>query len=51
GIAVETQINNYPAVSFYRKHGFEISGFNDHLYSNDDLARQDVALFLFREAD
>ncbi|HLJ69525.1 MAG TPA: GNAT family N-acetyltransferase [Chloroflexota bacterium] len=49
GISVETQINNYPAVRFYRKHGFAISGFNDHLYANDDLARQDVALYLFWE--
>lgn len=51
GIAVETQINNYPALSFYRRQGFEIVGFNDHLYANDDLQRQDVALFLFWEAE
>jgi ribosomal protein S18 acetylase RimI-like enzyme len=50
GISVETQINNFPAVQFYRKHGFVIAGFNDHLYANDDLERQDVALFLFWEA-
>jgi ribosomal protein S18 acetylase RimI-like enzyme len=49
GITVETQINNVPAIDFYRKHGFEISGFNDHLYENDDLDRQDVGLFLFWE--
>ena len=49
GISVETQISNYPAIQFYRKHGFEICGFNDHLYSNADLARQDVALYLFWE--
>jgi ribosomal protein S18 acetylase RimI-like enzyme len=49
GISVETQINNVPAINFYRKHGFEISGFNDHYYENDDLERQDVALFLFWE--
>jgi ribosomal protein S18 acetylase RimI-like enzyme len=50
GISVETQINNYPAVCFYRKHGFGIAGFHDHLYTNHDLATQDVALFLFWEA-
>jgi ribosomal protein S18 acetylase RimI-like enzyme len=50
GISVETQINNVPAINFYRKHGFEISGFNDHYYENDDLERQDVALFLFWES-
>ena len=51
GIGVETQINNYPAIQFYRRNGFEVAGFNDHLYANDDLVRQDVALFLFWEAD
>lgn len=50
GITVETQTNNYPAICFYRKHGFQIAGFNDHLYSNEDVENQDVALFLFWEA-
>jgi GNAT superfamily N-acetyltransferase len=50
GIFVETQIRNYPAVCFYRRRGFEISGFNDHLYTNHDLDEGDVALYLFREA-
>jgi ribosomal protein S18 acetylase RimI-like enzyme len=49
GIFVETQIRNYPAICFYRRHGFAISGFNDHLYTNHDLAHQDVAVFLYRE--
>lgn len=49
GIFVETQISNYPAIRFYRRRGFDICGFNDHLYTNDDLAEQDVALFLFLE--
>ncbi len=51
GISVETQITNYPAVQFYLKHGFRVAGFHDHLYSNDDLADQDVALYLFWECD
>jgi ribosomal protein S18 acetylase RimI-like enzyme len=50
GIFVETQVNNYPAIRFYRRHAFVISGFNTHLYTNDDLEKQDVALFLFWEA-
>ncbi|MGH2449002.1 MAG: GNAT family N-acetyltransferase [Chloroflexota bacterium] len=50
GIMVETQIDNYAAICFYRRQGFEIAGFNDHLYSNDDLDRQSVALYLFRPA-
>lgn len=49
GIFVETQVQNYPAVCFYRRHGFAVTGFNDHLYTNQDLADQDVALFLYRE--
>lgn len=47
GITVETQTANYPAIRFYRKHGFFISGLNDHLYSDHDLADGDVALFLY----
>lgn len=50
GISVETQINNCPAIRFYRRHGFGISGFNDHLYTNRDVEKQDVALFLFWES-
>ncbi len=50
GILVETQINNFPAVSLYRRCGFQIAGFNDHLYANRDLSDQNVALFLFWES-
>ena len=49
GISVETQINNFPAIQFYKRNGFSIVGFNERLYSNRDLEDQDVALFLFRE--
>jgi len=49
GIFVETQLTNHPAISFYLRHGFGISGFNDHLYTNRDLDDQDIALFLFKE--
>lgn len=49
GIFVETQITNFPAVRFYQSHGFQICGFNDHLYTNQDAETQDVALFLFLE--
>ncbi|GAC1334797.1 MAG: hypothetical protein NVS2B16_14320 [Chloroflexota bacterium] len=51
GISVETQINNVPALRFYRLHGFTISGFDDALYSNRDLESQDVAVFLFWARD
>jgi ribosomal protein S18 acetylase RimI-like enzyme len=51
GVLVETQTTNMPAIRFYQRHGFAICGFNDHLYSNDDLQHQEVALYLFWEAD
>ena len=51
GIRVETQVTNFPAIQFYRQHGFEPSGLDDHLYSNRDLETQDVALFLFWERE
>lgn len=47
GVTVETQIRNVPAVRFYERHGFRISGFNDALYVNQGMKEQDVALFLF----
>ena len=50
GISVETQINNYPAIQFYLRQGFQIVGFNETLYTNDDLQDQDVACFLFWRA-
>ena len=50
GILVETQINNFPAISLYRRCGFQIAGFNDHLYTNRDFSEQNVALFLFWES-
>jgi GNAT superfamily N-acetyltransferase len=48
-ISLETQATNWPALSFYLKLGFEICGVDDHLYTNHDLQRKEVALFLYRE--
>jgi ribosomal protein S18 acetylase RimI-like enzyme len=50
GVLVETQTTNYPAIRFYRGQGFALCGFNDHLYDNDDLERQEVGIYLFWEA-
>lgn len=51
GITLETQTTNYPAVRFYLKHGFAIAGFHEYLYSNRDVERGDVALYLYRALD
>ncbi|MGQ9599995.1 MAG: GNAT family N-acetyltransferase [Anaerolineae bacterium] len=37
-ILAETTTKNYPALCFYRKMGFQFCGFNDHYYSNQDIA-------------
>jgi ribosomal protein S18 acetylase RimI-like enzyme len=37
-ILAEAITKNYPALSFYRKLGFEFCGFNDHYYPNQDIA-------------
>jgi len=34
----EATTKNYPALSLYRKLGFEFCGFNDHYYPNQDIA-------------
>jgi len=47
GITVETQTSNLPAVRFYLKHGFSVCGFHEYLYTNNDMERNDVALFLY----
>jgi ribosomal protein S18 acetylase RimI-like enzyme len=48
-ISVETQATNWPALAFYIKMGFEVCGVDDHYYTNRDLERKEVALFLYRE--
>jgi ribosomal protein S18 acetylase RimI-like enzyme len=37
-VMVETQTKNYPASSLFQKQGFTFCGFNDHFYSNRDIA-------------
>lgn len=41
---LETQTSNEKAISFYRKHGFEIIGFDLYAYTNDDPARHEVRI-------
>ena len=41
-IELETQNTNYPAIQFYRRMGFNITGLNTRLYDNAD----EIALFM-----
>ena len=44
-IILETQTNNWPACRFYRDLGFDLTGIDDHYYTNRDMANKEVALF------
>jgi ribosomal protein S18 acetylase RimI-like enzyme len=35
---LEMQPKNFPAISFAQKLGFELCGYNDHYYTNHDIA-------------
>jgi ribosomal protein S18 acetylase RimI-like enzyme len=37
-ILAESTTKGYPAICFYRRLGFEFCGFNDHFYTNQDIA-------------
>ncbi|MGG7469247.1 GNAT family N-acetyltransferase [Chryseobacterium arthrosphaerae] len=41
-IELETQNTNYPAIQFYRRMGFNITGLNTRLYENSE----EIALFM-----
>ena len=42
---LETQTNNVPACKFYARMGCQIEGLREAYYSNDDMARGEVAIF------
>jgi ribosomal protein S18 acetylase RimI-like enzyme len=44
-ILLETQSNNTPACHFYAHMGFQLVGIHDWFYSNDDMQRNEIALF------
>lgn len=48
-IILETQTNNWPACRFYQHLGFELTGIDDHYYTNQDVANKEVALFWAHE--
>jgi ribosomal protein S18 acetylase RimI-like enzyme len=37
-LTIETPTKNYPAIRFALAHGFTFCGFNDHYYTNQDIA-------------
>lgn len=43
-VVLETQTCNTNAISFYKKNGFEIIGFDLYAYSNEDLERHEVRI-------
>ena len=45
-IVCETQVVNYPALQFYKKHGFTLDGIDLSFYSNDDYSKQNIAVFM-----
>lgn len=48
-VVVETRTTNWPALNFYLKMGFHICAVDDHFYTNLDIDRKEVALFMHRE--
>jgi ribosomal protein S18 acetylase RimI-like enzyme len=41
-LVLEVQSSNYPAIKFYEKNGFNISGFDLNFYSNTDIRKNEV---------
>ncbi|HEV7323218.1 MAG TPA: GNAT family N-acetyltransferase [Ensifer sp.] len=45
GIRLETQSNNVAACRFYERYGFELSGYDRHLYSALKPGTREIALY------
>lgn len=45
-LVCETQTTNAPAIDFYRAAGFHLEGVDLSYYSNEDLRRGEVAIFM-----
>jgi len=43
-IVLETQTSNYPAIQFYKKHGFQLIGCDILSYSNNDIEKNEVRI-------
>jgi ribosomal protein S18 acetylase RimI-like enzyme len=47
-VVCETQNTNVPAIEFYRRVGFTVEGIDLSYYTNDDVLRGEVAIFMKR---
>jgi streptothricin acetyltransferase len=47
GLMLETQDNNVAACGFYASCGFELRGFDTHLYKAQDPSTDEIALFWY----
>ena len=50
-VVLETQTCNEYAISFYKKHGFRIIGFDLFAYTNTDLERHEVRIEMGKMLD
>ncbi len=49
GVILETQTCNYPAICFYKKHGFRLTRIDITEYDNDDVANKAVRIDLIHK--
>lgn len=50
-LVCETQTTNVPAIDFYRKVGFDLEGVDLSYYTNEDVEKGEVALFMKRRLE
>jgi ribosomal protein S18 acetylase RimI-like enzyme len=50
-LVCETQTTNVPAIDFYRATGFVLDGLDLSYYTNDDLVRGEVAVFMKKKLE
>lgn len=43
-VVLETQTCNEKAITFYKKHGFELIGFDLYAYSNKDVENKEIRI-------
>lgn len=49
--ALETQSFNYKAISFYKKNGFQVIGFDRYAYSNYDPEKYNMRIEMGKMLD